>query len=87
MFTNLSNHPGSDWPKEQYSYAATRWGRISDFPFPAVTPEKTEEDVLNLVKRYLKLLPGKEEGPVFVAGEGCSIVLQGLRIMKESPGN
>ena len=69
MFTNLSNHPGSGWPKEQYSYAATRWGRISDLPFPAVTPEKSEEEVLQLVGRYLKLLPEKEEGPVFVAGE------------------
>ena len=69
MFTNLSNHPSSGWPEEQYSYASSRWGRISDLPFPVLNPDKSEEEILQLVKKYLNLLPPKEEGPVFVAGE------------------
>ena len=69
MFTNLSNHPSSDWSKEQYSYVSSRWGRISDLPFPLLSPDTSEEEILQLVGKYLKLLPGKEEGPIAVAGE------------------
>ena len=69
MFTNLSNHPSSGWPAEQYNYAASRWGTIQDIAFPKLRPEASGEEVLQLVKEYLVRLPAKEEGPVFVAGE------------------
>ncbi len=69
MLTNLSNHPSSKWPKEQYDYAASRWGEIQDIAFPRFAPESASEEVLALAKEYLDRLPAKEEGPIFLAGE------------------
>ena len=69
MLTNLSNHPVSSWPDEQYQYAFSRWGEVLDVPFPSVPPASDEADIMCRVRKYLELLPGKEAGPVFVSGE------------------
>lgn len=43
-FVNLTNHPLEAWSKEQRE-AASPYGEAVDYPFPAVAPDATEEEI------------------------------------------
>lgn len=43
-FVNLTNHPLEAWSEEQLA-AASAYGEAVDYPFPAVAPAATEEDI------------------------------------------
>lgn len=43
-FINLTNHPLEAWSDEQLAAAST-YGEAVDYPFPAVAPAATEEDI------------------------------------------
>jgi ketopantoate hydroxymethyltransferase len=44
IFLNLTNHASADWSDAQRE-AAEAYGRIVDFPFPAVSAQASAEDV------------------------------------------
>lgn len=59
VFVNLTNHPSSEWEKDQLD-AASQYGEVVDFPFPIVDAEdsavdldrQAEEIIENLLKCY-----------------------------------
>lgn len=54
MFINLSNHPSSDWDKEQILAAETLGGAIVDLTFPDVDPSGDEDYVASLAGKYVQ---------------------------------
>ena len=69
MFVNLSNHPVEKWDKRQVA-AAEQYGKIIEIPFPMVSPEDMESDIILLGEKYLDLI--KKE-----AAKGSAVMVQG----------
>ena len=55
MLINLSNHPSSNWPKEQF-FAAKEYTEIVDIPFPAIDPQLDAISILRLAKEHLHIV-------------------------------
>ena len=70
MFINLSNHPSDIWDETQLA-AAQAYGEVKDYPFPAISPEMSSDEVKKLaeecVEEILKIF-GKDI-TVHVMGE------------------
>ena len=48
MLINFTNHPSAKWPDIQKEEAVSLYGAVSDYPFPSVSPEATEEDIARI---------------------------------------
>ena len=61
MLLNLTNHPSANWQEEQKSEAIQRWGSVRDYPFPIVSAEWDEEEMLRyadaIVSEVVELAP------------------------------
>ena len=66
-FLNFSNHTSSNWSESQRA-AAESYGTIEDMSFPPIDSRMTEEEVLELVSRYLGKI--KEMNPAAVMCQG-----------------
>lgn len=53
MFINFSNHPSSFWSEHQKE-EASRYGQITDLPFPVVSPEADEITIEAMAEEYTK---------------------------------
>lgn len=51
MLLNLTNHPHSQWSKDQLQESYNRWGTIYDLSFPHVDPQWDEELVEEMADR------------------------------------
>ena len=49
IFINFTNHPSECWSKQQLN-AASEYGKIFDFPFPAVLPDADEHDIVRIAE-------------------------------------
>ena len=76
MFINCSNHNSKNWSAEQLQ-AASLWGEIIDYPFPAVSAGASHEDVLLLAEKSVKEILEYHPDCVMCQGEftlTCSMV-------------
>lgn len=55
MLLNLSNHPVTEWTKDQLEIAEHDFGRIIDEPFPMIPPEYSGEEVRQMAEQYLDI--------------------------------
>lgn len=77
MFFNISNHPchseKTTWSPEQVDAARHLGnGDVVDIPFPAVTPEMTDEQIAWIAREYARDVAGMAHGEpaaAMVAGE------------------
>ena len=68
VFINHTNHPSSNWDKEQRN-AAKEYGEILDVPFPNVDPDFDTAKVMELVNKNYKEIAGKNPSCVLCQGE------------------
>ena len=71
FFLNLSNHPSTSWESSQLN-AAQEFGTIEDMPFPAISPEATSEELMELAEKAMEeiLLKARDaDVTVHVMGE------------------
>ena len=52
MLINLSNHPFSNWEKEQKDDAEKKYGKITDLSFPLIDPTADTKDLRLLAESY-----------------------------------
>ncbi len=80
MFVNFTNHPSSNWDKDQIK-AASEYGEILDIPFPEVDPEAGEEDIKRLAKECVDKIMTAKPDCVLCQGEFCLsfIVINALK--------
>lgn len=67
-FVNFSNHSSNSWG-EQQKQEAQKWGRIIDVPFPAVNPEDTNQEIIELAKNCVKKILEYHPTAVMCQGE------------------
>lgn len=59
-FVSISNHPISDWPKEQYRSAVYMGnGEIREIPFPSPSGDATTEEVVAAADRVAAMVPDR----------------------------
>lgn len=68
MLLNFTNHPSSEWQKNQLD-AAEEFGGVLDFPFPSVEPQASSEDLQLLVARTVKEAMRLKPTAVLLAGD------------------
>lgn len=71
MFINLSNHPSSEWNKEQIE-TASQYGNIVDIPFPVIDEYATETEIKKRAEDYFATILEKgmpQELTVHIMGE------------------
>lgn len=68
MFINLSNHPALLWSDEQKK-AAYKYGKIKDIDFPNILPECTEQDIVELARKYSENIIAMNPKCVMCQGE------------------
>jgi len=62
MLLNLSNHPSSQWPPEQYAEAIRLYGQILDLAFPDIDPTTDEQYIDTLANEYLQKILDIQRG-------------------------
>lgn len=72
MFINFTNHPCTNWGKDQIK-EAEKYGELKEIPFPAINPHASKVDIQNLAEEYadniLALLTKGENNAVLCQGE------------------
>lgn len=68
MLINLSNHPMEHWDKKQLR-ETEKYGEIIDMPFPAISPDLSDEELNSLVEEYYKRILEYENPVVMIQGE------------------
>lgn len=56
MLLNLSNHPSSLWDAKQMQAAAEQYGKVTDMPFPEISPEADTAEIAALARDYFNLV-------------------------------
>lgn len=73
MLINLSNHPSAKWPKNQKTASEKLFGSVADFPFPAINPAWTNEQVEALAEEKLNecigMLTKTKNNAIHIMGE------------------
>jgi len=67
IFINFSNHPSTNWSKEQIS-EALKYGEIIDISFPDVDPKLDSDEISRLACEYTEKI--LEYNPVAVMCQG-----------------
>lgn len=74
MLINLTNIPSSTWSKKQFDEAAGKYSRITDIPFPIISPwyslgevEKTAQEYFERIEAVLELY--NEINAVHITGD------------------
>ncbi len=80
IFLNISNHPSSNWPKEQKE-EALKFGEIVDYPFPNVSPYISAEEILQLADKIYSEVRDMSPSCVMCSGEFtlCYSIVKRLR--------
>ena len=92
MFTNLSNHPSSGWPAEQYNYAGTGWdeealkqaaayGSIMDLPLSPIT--ETGDEKFKKAELFLKQVDIIRPSAVLLDGEFGTFFMMADALLKK----
>lgn len=68
FFINHTNHPSDHWNAAQIS-AAKIYGEIVDFPFPAINPTATTEQIHNLAAEIAEKILAHAPAAVLCQGE------------------
>ena len=68
MLINLTNHPISNWSKEEME-AAKEYGEIHEMPFPKISANLSEIEVERMADNYVKKVMKHENPVVLVQGE------------------
>lgn len=66
---NLTNHPSNTWPQAQRAAAET-YGTVVDWPFPAVNPDSTEQEISDTASKLVQEI-------VAHYGTECTVHLMG----------
>ena len=69
MLINFSNHPCIKWSAGQTNAAIDAFGSIVDYIFPAVDPELSSEEVLELAERCAAEIASLAPDAVLCQGE------------------
>lgn len=80
-FVNFSNHSLNSWG-EQQKQEAQKWGRIIDVPFPAVNPEDTNQEIIELAQNCVKKILEYHPTAVMCQGE-FTLSYHVIRLLKE----
>jgi len=92
MLINLTNHPSGTWSAEQREAAISRYGEITDVPFPHISPTASRDEVAKLAQEYVQrcmaLLPDpyvhRPECPAIARSEAdCTCPYDGIHLMGE----
>ena len=67
-FINFSNHPSAQWQQSQLA-AAEEYGEVVDLPFPAVPPEASCDDVIEMADKYVSKILDMGPSAVMCQGE------------------
>ncbi len=68
MFINYTNHPSEKWSLKQLE-AAQKYGEIHDIPFPVVSPEMGNEELIKIAGNELIKITIKKPDCVLCQGE------------------
>lgn len=68
VFINFSNHPSTNWSREQIA-EALKYGEIIDIPFPDVDPRMGSEEVSLLACKYAEKIMEYNPSAVMCQGE------------------
>ena len=86
MFLNFSNHTSANWSERQISEALI-YGKIRDYPFPAVPSEFNEEQIEELAEKCAADIVELQPDFVMCQGEFClafcvakKLMAQGIRV-------
>lgn len=88
MLINLSNHPSSEWEKEQLDEATRLFGKLTDLPFPVIDPDWNKETVLEAAVQYAKscleiIKQGNDDAnAIHIMGE-LTFCFQFVQLMKQ----
>lgn len=81
MFFNVSNHPifteKSTWSKEQREIAKIIGGELVDIPFPAITPDMPNDQIMMIAREVARDLKGMSKNTLsaaMVAGEYATTI-------------
>ena len=73
VFINLSNHPLTDWRKEQLNEARNLGEELIDLPFPNVSPSIGAEEIRKLaevqIERIIDISKNYDSAVVHIVGE------------------
>ena len=61
LFLNLTNHPSALWEAKQLATAG-QYGTVEDMPFPDISPEATDRELLDLAEKTAEEILQKAEG-------------------------
>ncbi|MCO5232094.1 MAG: TIGR02221 family CRISPR-associated protein [Chitinophagales bacterium] len=82
MLLNLSNHPSSNWPKNQMQAAIQQFGSVEDLAFPPIDPNWTSDEVNLLVDTYEVKIRKINPAAVHIMGE-MTFIFQLVYRLKE----
>lgn len=69
MFINFSNHPGSEWGKEEIEEAKRLGGAVHDMPFPQIPPDIDSDEMKKLAAEYASKIAQLRPSVVNIQGE------------------
>jgi hypothetical protein len=71
MLLNLSNHPSNTWRDAQMEAARQQYGDVQDWPFPAIDPHWSRDEVKNLADLYAERIHALRPRPkaIHIMGE------------------
>lgn len=81
-FINLSNHPSKFWGEQQRE-ASLRYGDIKDYPFPAVDPYASKDDVIREAKQIVGSILEERPAAVMCQGE-FTLTVAIVRLLQEN---
>ena len=67
-FINFTNHSSAKWNEKQLS-EAKKYGNIIDIPFPSISPNSTEEELISLSESYTEQILSYKPNCVLCQGE------------------
>lgn len=68
IFINHTNHPSARWGAEQLE-AAREYGEVQDFPFPAIDPQLSEQEVYEMALANSEKIISQQPVAVLCQGE------------------
>ncbi|MBE7038340.1 MAG: hypothetical protein E7404_05520 [Ruminococcaceae bacterium] len=82
MFVNFSNHPSEKWEEKQIN-KALEFGKITDIPFPDVSPEMSEDEIDDIAKDIVEKIVSLNPKAVMCQGEYTLSFNVSLRLLKK----
>jgi hypothetical protein len=83
MLLNISNHPSTFWPTDQYAAAIDQYESVEDMDFPDIDPALDSDDLDQLVDAYERLIKEIDPTAIHLMGE-LTFTYRLVRRLKEA---